>query len=311
MDLLLRIVGEASGPKLLILGGVHGDEFEPIMAIRRLAEVIDRSRLAGQLVLVPIANAPAFKLQQRCGPDGLDLARTFPGNVQGGETERIAAQLTALISECDFLIDLHTGGRAMTIWPLTGYMLCDDGDLLEVQRRMARAFGLPLTWGTSARLEGRSLSAARDMGKPAIYAEWGGGGGCDPAGVEAYVQGCLNVMIELKMYASPLSVDPIPMVIEDHRYGSGHLQANYPAPLAGFYQSAQPLGRVISEGTLLGSIWSSWNQPVTEVRAAGAGLLIVNRTLPAVSEGDALATILETDGDFTGVSEDMASGDVE
>lgn len=304
---LLRIDGEHSGPKLLVLGGIHGDEYEPILAIRRLATVIDRSRLAGELMLVPIANEPAFQRQQRCGPDGLDLARTFPGRADGSVTEQIAARLAAWIAECDFLIDLHTGGRAMAIWPLTGYMLSAASKLLETQRRMARAFGLPLIWGTCPRLEGRSLSTARDAGKPAIYAEWGGGGGCDPAGVEAYLQGCLNVMTELKMYAGPPPVVPTTTtVIEDPRDGSGHLQANYPAPQAGFYQCVQPLGRVIPAGTPLGTIWAGWDQPATEVRATAAGLLIVNRTLPAVAAGDALATLLPIDADDIGVAGDRA-----
>ena len=45
---------------------------------------------------------------------------------------------------------------------------------------MARAFNLPLIWGTDASLEGRSLSVARDAAVPAIYAEYLGGGVFSP-----------------------------------------------------------------------------------------------------------------------------------
>lgn len=293
MDRSLRITGSRPGPELLILGGVHGDEYEPIEAIRQLATRIDPANLAGRVVLMPIANGPAFECRHREGPDGLDLARTFPGDPRGTVTQRIAHRLAASIAACDFLIDLHTGGRAMTIWPLTGYMLVDSPSVLATQRRMAHAFGLPLIWGTSPHLEGRSLSVARDAGKPAIYAEWGGGSGCVPAGVAAYVAGCLNVLAELGMHGSPTESDRSPTWVEDPRDGSGHLQANYPAPHAGFYQPAQALGQVVQPGDLLGTIWTDWDQPVTEVRATAAGLLILNRTLPAVRPGDALATILD------------------
>ena len=34
----ITITGKSHGPKLLILGGIHGDEFESMWAIRRLKE---------------------------------------------------------------------------------------------------------------------------------------------------------------------------------------------------------------------------------------------------------------------------------
>lgn len=49
---------------------------------------------------------------------------------------------------------------------------------------MARAFGLPLIWGTDPTLPGRSLSVARDANVPAIYAEYLGGGRLN-SGVDA------------------------------------------------------------------------------------------------------------------------------
>ncbi|HAH45285.1 MAG TPA: succinylglutamate desuccinylase, partial [Planctomycetaceae bacterium] len=53
------------------------------------------------------------------------------------------------------------------------YTLHSNPEILDMQRRMALALNLPVVWGTSAHLNGRSLSAARDLGVPAIYAEWG------------------------------------------------------------------------------------------------------------------------------------------
>ena len=87
--------------------------------------------------------------------------------------------------------------------PLAGYTLHADEGVRERQRSMARAFNLPVVWGTSARLNGRSLSVARDVRVPAIYVENGGGGGCDPHRVEQNVQGCLNVARVLGMLDGP------------------------------------------------------------------------------------------------------------
>jgi len=75
------------------------------------------------VTIVPIVNSTAVANGTRCGSDGLDLARVCPGNSQGSVTEMDAAKISALISQSDYLIDLHTGGKLFDIYPLAGYML--------------------------------------------------------------------------------------------------------------------------------------------------------------------------------------------
>src|SRR5207245_2667875 len=133
-----------------------------------------------------------------------------------------AHALAEMIRSADYYIDLHTGGTIMTIWPLAGYMLHPDQKVLEVQRRMARAMNLPVVWGTDPNLQGRSLSVARDAGIAAIYAEYGGSGACSSAGVEAYVEGCLNVMAELGMIDRARPASRVQHIVEDSRPNSGH-----------------------------------------------------------------------------------------
>ena len=193
-----QFAGREPGPHVLITGGVHGDEFEPMAAVRRLiARFRESPPPRGSVTLVPVVNEPAFRRGSRVAEDGLDLARTCPGRADGSVTERIAHELSELIRAADYYIDLHTGGTRLRVLPLVGYTLHPDPAVLAAQRRMARAFGLPVVWGTDPSLEGRSLSVARDAKVPAIYAEYHGGGGCDPAGVEAYVAGCLRVLADV------------------------------------------------------------------------------------------------------------------
>ena len=59
------------GPHLLITGGVHGDEFEPMAALRRLAGPELPPLQRGQLTLVPVVNEPAFLRGHRTGDDVL------------------------------------------------------------------------------------------------------------------------------------------------------------------------------------------------------------------------------------------------
>ena len=289
------LIGRSPGPHLLITGGVHGDEFEPMAAARRLARLIDPSELSGKLTLVPIVNEPAFLRGQRTAEDGLDLARACPGKPDGSITQKIAYQLSALIRAADYYVDLHTGGTALKVLPLVGYSLHENQMVLDQQRRMARAFNLPILWGTTPRLEGRSLSVARDANVPAIYAEWGGGGGCDPAGVAAYVDGCLGVMAELKMLKRAVPFADIQHIVEDPRAGSGHMQLCHPAPGDGFFEASVELGQRVSEGDKLGTVSDPLGDDVLVCPAQQTGLLICLRIFPKVSKGDSLGVILETD----------------
>lgn len=295
----ITIEGTRPGKHLLILGGVHGDEYEPMAAIRQLKSKIAADQLIGRVTLVPVVNQPAYERINRCGPDELDLARTFPGSPEGSLSQQIANEATQLIHSADYLIDLHTGGLISKLAPFTGYTLHSDPTILETQRRMARAFNLPVVWGTSAHLDGRSLSAARDQGVPAIYAEWGGGSGCDREAVEGYATGCLSVMSELGMLNLSVDQKPILHHIEDDRADSGHLQLQNHAPVAGFFEPAVQLMDQVHVGDTLGTICSVTGDTVTTVAASQTGIILGLRTLPYVEQDEWLAVILETEQQTT------------
>ena len=287
------IAGEKDGPHLLISGGVHGDEYESMAAVRRLMKEISPESLTGRVTLAPVFNEPAFENYARTGPDGLDLARVFTGNPEGSISERVAHAGTQLIESVDYFIDLHTGGLAMKIFPMSGYILHANPSVLDTQRRMSRAFNLPVIWGTYPGLDGRSLSVARDANIPAIYGEWGGGGGCNPVGVEDYVTGCLNVMAELEMLTKELPESRVEHVVEDNRPNAGYMQINYNAQSSGYFEPAAKLGDMIRIGDVIGTIISTLGEVVESVPSTQTGLLLTLRALPRVEKGDCLAVIIE------------------
>jgi predicted deacylase len=281
---------------LLITGGVHGDEFEGPFAIRKLAEHEALAGLSGRLTLAPIVNEAAFALGRRVAEDGLDLARVCPGCVDGSVTERAAHALAELIRAADFYIDLHTGGAALSVWPMTGYMLHPSRKVLDQQRAMARAFNLPVIWGTDPRLEGRSLSVARDAAVPAIYAEYEGGGRFNPRGAQAYVEGCLNVMGLLGMIERPAATLGVQHAVEDPRPGAGHMQRCYPAPTDGLFEPFVELGQPVMAGQPLGAITDFQGVQLHTVVSDQTGRVLVLRTWPLIKPGDSLAVILELEG---------------
>jgi predicted deacylase len=178
------------------------------------------------------------------------------------------------------------------VLPLAGYNLVEDSEVLEIQRRMARAFNLPVIWGSSANLDGRSLSVARDAGVPAIYCEYLGSATRSSAGVDAYFEGVLNVMADLGMIHRTLPASRVEQVVEDTRPGSGHMQVCHPAPMDGCFEPAVALGDKVEKGQPLGHVLDFTGDVALPVTAEESGRLIVLRTFPRVRKGDSVGVIL-------------------
>jgi predicted deacylase len=293
----IEIVGDGVGPHLLITAGVHGDEYEPMVACRELAKYFTagRSQLRGRVTIVPCVNIAAFERGTRTADDGLDLARTCPGKSDGKPTEQVAHALSELIRAADLYIDLHTGGVAYRIFPLAGYVLHRDEKVLERQRRMAQAFNLPLIWGTAPNLNGRSLSVARDAGVPAIYAEYLGGSDCTPEGVRDYIDGCLNVAAEFDMLDRMRPTNRVQYVKEDPRDNSGFLQLGHPSPLTGIFEAAVKLGDRVTAGDRLGTVTTVGGDEQAEVVANATGLVVMLPGLPKVLKDQATAMVVEVE----------------
>ncbi len=289
------ITGVADGPHLLITGGVHGDEFEPMAAIRRLINAVEPESLTGRLTLTPVVNEAAYENRHRWADDGLDLARTCPGRPDGSVTERTAYALSKLIRQADYYIDLHTGGTTYSVLPMSGYSLHSDPATLDTQRRMARVFNLPFIWGTSPNLDGRSLSVARDAKVPAIYAEYHGSATCDPNGITAYAAGCLNVMADLGMIEREIPELKTDYVVEDERENSGHMQIQNPAPLAGYFEPAVELGQRVEPGDLLGTVCDVLGDRVEPMRSTQSGIVLTLKTFPWVNKDEGAVVVVEVD----------------
>jgi len=282
------------GPKLLIAAGVHGDEYEPIASVFRLIDELGATEIRGSLTLIPIVNEPSFRLGRRMAEDNLDLARTCPGDAAGSVTEQIAAALGAEIEKADYFIDLHSGGKVLDIWPMVGYMLHPEASVLDKQRAMAKAFNLPLVWGTDYRLDGRSLSVARDAHVAAIYCEYGGVGRCQEKCVTAYVAGCLNVMSSLNMIDRSPSSPRVGWVVEDTRPQSGHLQISHCSPIAGIFVTHVDLGQQVDQGQRLGIVIDVDTGNEIEIVAENSGLLLAIRSLALVDREDCLGVVVDT-----------------
>ena len=107
--------GLAPGPRLLVLGAVHGNEICGALAIGQLLQDIDKGTLTierGTVTFVPVTNPLAYQLKQRVGDRNLNR-NMAPSAIPQDFEDRIANVLCPLLDAHDVLLDLHsfhTGG---------------------------------------------------------------------------------------------------------------------------------------------------------------------------------------------------------
>jgi predicted deacylase len=288
-----NIEAKLPGPRVLVTAGVHGDEYEPMLTVMELSSQLSSVLSAGTVTLVPVANASAYSMAQRCGRDGLDMARIFPGEANKSPTESAATRVSDLIRKADYYIDLHTGGRMFNIYPLTGYMLHHQPEVLKKQQQMARAFNLPVIWGTDNAPNGRTLSVARDANVPAVYVEYGGGGVARGHIVNAYRNGCLNVFRLLEMISEQAHHDDsVKYWVEDYTPNNGYLQGKMPAPAEGIFIPEVELGQRVEKEVLWGRIVNPLHGKEISVFCDSAGIVLFLRAQAYVEKGNSLGGIL-------------------
>lgn len=286
------ISGASPGPTLLVSAGVHGDEFEGIATLHRLADQLNPAELRGIFVAVPVVNVPAYEAGLRVNPDDRqDLARVFPGDPTGTVTEQIAHAFTQrYIRHASFYCDLHSAGQYYAIEPWVGYQLRPQ--LLARQREAASLFGLATVWGTPP-LPGRTLSAAGDYGVPSIYAEVTGQGRCIEHDVAALAFGIRQLLGWLDMIDEPPRPQQPQRVVEDSRPKAGYLQVQCRARCGGLFQPAVTLGQHVAAGDAFGQVVSPTGEVLHTATAPVSGRVVFLRTFPRVLAGDPLGTVME------------------
>ncbi|MGI9149387.1 MAG: succinylglutamate desuccinylase/aspartoacylase family protein [Chloroflexota bacterium] len=275
--------GRLGGPHVVVLGGVHGDEYEGVAATATVWRDLDVARLRGQVSIVSVANPPAFAVGMRTSPvDGANLARTFPGSPSGTLTERIAHQLSeALIRRADLLIDLHSAGQHYAMPLLCGSYSGAD-DLGRRCRAAALAFGAPVYWAHSDVSPGRSLSVALAAGVACIYAECGGGGRVRPLDLHAYRLGVCRVLAHIGALP-PMDPAPAPGL---RLRSSGDVDRALAVTHAGVLVEHTSVLTRVEQDDVLGEVVDERGATVQTLRAPCRGVVVMARRTARVRPGD-------------------------
>jgi predicted deacylase len=280
--------GRAKGPVLALTAGVHGYEYPPILALYRLKESLDPAALRGTIIMVHIANLPAF--QKRIiyyNPwDWKNLNRVFPGDAGGSVTQRIAWTLTEnVIKRCNALIDLHCGDGNEALIPYTYWMVSGNEAVDERSKQMALAFNIHHIIIDETRqqvlAESRYLAnTAIILGKPAITTESGFLGGTDELSIKRNEEGVENVLRSLGMLAGPLR--PADNTVWIDRYEVIYSEHD------GLFHPETEMGYYVREGERVGRITDYFGKTIQELRAPFTGILLYIVGTPPVMAGEPL-----------------------
>jgi predicted deacylase len=277
--------GVQAGPRIAILGGVHGDEYEGVVAAASVWHDTDPTDLRGSLVVVTVANPPAFEAGVRASPlDGLNLARTFPGSLTGSVTERIAHILSeSVIKPADFLLDLHSAGQHYAM-PLLAGAYAADNDLGRRCEAAALAFGAPVYWAHPDVAPGRSLTVAVEAGIPNLYVECGGGGRVRPGDLRAYRDGVRRVLVHLGCLSTD-ACGPAPKP-ELRLRSTGDLDTWLAVSHAGILVERVAVLDRVSAGQTLGEVIDDRGRLLERLSAPFDGVVVMARRTARVRPGD-------------------------
>lgn len=177
-----RYFSRGPGPRVLLLGGVHGEEKPGVLALERLDAELASDGLSlarGQLTIVPRANAEAVARGLHFVDENLNrVVRPHPA--PANREQALASELAALIAAHDAVLDLHG-----TPAPTVPFVFLDDESVPV--RGWAEALGAEyLILGWPALYAGSdaltTTGYAQSLGKRALTVE--AGRNDDPAAAE-------------------------------------------------------------------------------------------------------------------------------
>ena len=200
-------IQNGAGPRVLMVAGNHGDEWEGQIALSRLIQSIEPEHIRGQLVILPSANFPAALAGLRTSPiDAGNLNRSFPGDPTGTVTAQIAWWIEhVLLPGFDYSFDFHSGGNSLVYLPSTLAYRDPEARRMDQVLGLVRAFAAPVAYIVDApQSGGRSFTAASiRQGVMSIATEVGGGGYVTPSSMASMEGGMRRLLAHVGLLRTP------------------------------------------------------------------------------------------------------------
>lgn len=283
------VLARGAGPTVLVTAGVHGDEYEGQIALRRLVHDLPLDELTGRLILLPAFNAPAVRSATRTSPlDGVNLNRAFPGAPDSGPTRALAGfVLEHVVPMADFVLDLHSGGTTGLYCDQAFLSLAEDPALAAKGIEAARWLGAPVTYTVPASTDyGDFDGAVLARGVPFLSSEFGGGALVTQASLAAAILGLRRVLHWAGAWRGDLAAPGTRFVRPEP---GGRMLA----PRPGLFEPCFEAGDSVEADEVAGWLHDLEEplRPPLELRFRMAGVVVNRYRSPLVPAGAVLATV--------------------
>ncbi|WP_299534655.1 succinylglutamate desuccinylase/aspartoacylase family protein [Ulvibacterium sp.] len=285
--------GANPGPVLGITAGIHGYEYPPILAAQRLNQQIDPNGLSGTIILVQIANVPAFLGRSPfVNPiDGKNLNRSFPGKEEGSITERIAHIITKeVIAKSSFFVDMHGGDAPEDLQPYNSWYQSDI--LSETSKKgqemaLAMGFDYVIVFNISKeRLEKPSLFCSQEAfhrNIPSVDIECGRLGMPGNEETNQIVQGVFSLLGHLNMMSITRTPKKTPIIVAK--------RSTIKSRSTGFFCTDKKAGDTIKAGTQVGYITDFFGTKLEDISSPQDGIILYMIGTPPINAGETLMNI--------------------
>jgi predicted deacylase len=295
-------IARGEGPRVLLISGNHGDEYEGQIALGSLIRTLEPETVRGSLTILPAANLPAVRAGRRTSPiDDGNLNRSFPGDPDGTPTDIMAHFIeSVLMAGMDWVVDVHSGGSSLMYVPTVLTRRIEDPARQARAVEGMRAIGAPFGLVTVAEENRTAMAAAGRQGAIGLTTELGGGATVSPATVGLTQRGLARLLHLIGVSrADPPPPEPTPTRIMRSSVAHDLVYATEP----GLFEPLVELGAAVEAGQPAARIHdfeAPWKPPAT-VRFARAGTVVCKRMPTLTERGDCLFQLATEarDGDTT------------
>ena len=277
-----------------VQAGAHGDETEGILALKRYCEAARAIPPPVSLKVLCPANSTAFASSSRCSPvDGLDLNRSFPGNINGSITQQTAAFIWDQIRSCQGIVDIHSSSDTLIGAP---HAIIQEGDTSNHHfcRAIGKASSLPILWSSKgAWLAGSLIHAAMATGIPACLLDIGSS---RPWEKIPTLESTLTPVLETYGDLSTTDLGS-PQYLPAANDKQATIEITDPtwimSPASGWIVTIQGPGSLVRQGEVLALIWDEEQATDHSVtwEGPGQGLVVTVRARRDVTASSPLASI--------------------
>jgi predicted deacylase len=277
------IRGKKDGPTLFVSATIHGDEINGIEIIKRLLNFLQKTKINGMLIAIPIVNVFGFSQHSRYLPDNRDLNRCFPGLKNGSLASQLAYKfMQEIVLKSDYGIDIHTGSNNRFNYPQIRTNIKSSINL-----SLAKKFNAPVILNSNLR-DGSLRSAVSQLKMPILLYEAGERLKFNEESIEIGVCGILKVMKKIKM------LNKIPKIYNNNINSEQFIAKSSSwlrAVQSGIFTSLVKPGEFIQKDQVIGHISNQFGENRITVQSHLTGIVIGLLLCPLVNQGDALLHI--------------------